>query len=70
MQTEPANRVSLTDRELQQRSQCSLYMPTKVDPLQAPADITLRWALRERYNGKIVKPADIREHFTDAWVKA
>ena len=45
-------------------------MPTMIDPLQGPADATLRWALQERHDGKIVKPEDIREHFTDGWMKA
>ena len=70
MTKESSNQISLTDQELQRRSQCSLYMPTMIDPLQGPADATLRWALRERHDGKIVRPEDIREHFTDGWVKA
>jgi hypothetical protein len=70
MTNEATNQVSLTDQELQRRSQCSLYMPTMIDPLQGPADATLRWALRERHDGKIVKPEDIRKHFTDGWMKA
>ena len=70
MLSEQSNQVSLTHLELQRRSHCGLYMPTTVDPLQEPAERTFRWALRERYNGKIVKPTDIREHFTDGWVKA
>ena len=73
MTNEATNQVSLTDQELQQRSQCSLYMPTTVDPLQEPADATLRLAeaLRERYNGKIGKTGGYSgEHFTDGWMKA
>jgi hypothetical protein len=70
MTNEASNQVSLTDEELQRRSQCSLYTPMTIDPLQGPASATLRWALRERHDGKVVKPEDIRKHFTDGWMKA
>lgn len=62
--------ISLTDLELQQRSQCSLYTPTFVDPLEHPAEQTLRWAVRERHLGTIREPKELRKRFVGLLEKA
>jgi hypothetical protein len=70
MPIKPVSTVSLTDQELQQRSQCSMYISTEVDPWQGPADRTIRWAISERASGTIRKPDDLRVHFAAGWKKA
>ncbi|MEO6801752.1 MAG: hypothetical protein ABI197_00755 [Granulicella sp.] len=69
MLNELGNKVVLVDSELQRRSQCALYMPTTVDPLQGPSDRTFRWAINERSRGKIRSPEELRQRFTEEWVK-
>lgn len=69
MRTTTVAPVALTEDELQRKSQCGLYMPTASDPVQAPAERTLRWALRERHVGKIPLVSDLREHFMYGWAQ-
>jgi hypothetical protein len=64
------SRTVITDRELQQRSQCSIYAPAEVDPQEEPARLTIRWALRERHQGKICSPPDLRERWVTEWKKS
>ena len=58
MPIEGTNQVSLTDQELQRRSQCALYVPTELDPLQGPAERSIRWALKERHAGRSTQPGN------------
>src|ERR1035437_4921054 len=60
----------ITDRELQQRSQCSIYVPAEVDLLEEPARLTIRWALRERHQGKICSVVDLRKRWVTEWEKS
>lgn len=69
MTNESSNQISLTDQELQRRSQCALYVPTELDPLQGPAERSIRWALKERHGGKIHSAGELREYFTSEWMK-
>ena len=62
-------RMVINDQALQSRSQCSIYVPAEVDPLEEPARLTIRWALRERHLGKICLPSDLREHWVTQWKK-
>jgi hypothetical protein len=62
-------RTVITDRELQRRSQCSLYNPVEIDRLEEPARRTIRWALRERHMGKICSVVDIRQRWVAEWKK-
>ena len=62
-------RAVITDQELQRRSQCSLYSPTEIDRLEEPSRLTVRWALRERHEGKIRSAADLRAHWVAGWEK-
>ena len=57
----------ITEQELQRRSQCSLYNPTEVDLLENPAMRTIRWALRERHQGKICSLVDLRIRWVAEW---
>jgi hypothetical protein len=60
----------ITDRELQQRSQCSIYVPAEVDLLEEPARLTIRWALRERHQGNICSVVDLRKRWVTEWEKS
>ena len=64
------SRTVITDRELQQRSQCSIYVPREVDLLEEPARLTIRWALRERHKGRICLPPNLRERWVTEWQKS
>jgi len=59
----------ITDRELQQRSECSFYNPTEIDPYEGPSRLTIRWALRERANGIICSYQDLGERWSAEWQK-
>ncbi len=69
MLTAPTIQFSITDTELQRRSQCSLYTPTVFNPLEGPAERAFRWAIKQREAGKIASPADLREYFMREWNK-
>jgi hypothetical protein len=57
----------ITDQELQRRSECNSYNPAKIDPLEAPARLTIRWALRERHKGIICSLSALRERWVTEW---
>ena len=57
----------ICDQELQRLSQCSLYSPAEVDRLEKPAMRTIRWALRERHQGKICSVVDLRARWVAEW---
>jgi hypothetical protein len=59
----------ITDRELQQHSQCSIYVPAEIDLLEEPARLTIRWALEERHRGRICLPPVLRERWVTEWKK-
>jgi hypothetical protein len=59
----------ITEEELQRRSQCSLYIPAEVDLLERPSMQTIRWALRERHQGKICTVVDLRACWVAEWQK-
>lgn len=65
-----AAQIVLSDKELQRRSLCSMYIQRQVDLLEGPAEHTLRWAIRERHFGKIHSPSELREYFINEWGKA
>jgi hypothetical protein len=62
--------LALTEAVLHRRSLCSMYQSNVEDHLTGPAERTFRWALKERFIGKLHKPADLREHFVSGWSKA
>jgi hypothetical protein len=64
------SRTVITDRELQQRSQCSIYVPAEIDPLEETARLTFRWALRERSKGIICSPPGLRKRWVTEWQKS
>ena len=71
MTNESSNQISLTDQELQRRSQCALYVPTELDPLQGPADaIDPLGSSGTSRQVRSAKTGGTREHFTVGWMKA
>lgn len=65
----PTNKFTITEEELGRRMLCSWMPPTELHPTYTPSFETLKWAMKERYDGSIPTMAEIRTRYVFQWHK-